>query len=208
SSPWRSSAGSSGVPPSVTGRQSGTAKPADRPATLASVHIARQVSNERNLLRTTTRSLAVIASLLLVLTLSSVAAGATRNASPKKWVSVFCGSVVTWEKSVKTDRANLDKTLAALDSAGRSDVPALEKKLVGFLAGVVHSTDTMLGKIRAVGPPDVKNGGKIQSGVLDAFKQLRKAFQDAKVTAQKLPTGNAKTFSTRAAALGLTVQSS
>ena len=158
-------------------------------------------------MRTTTRSLAVIASLLLVLTLSSVAAGATRNASPKKWVNVFCGSVVTWEKTVKADRADLDKTLAGLKTAGRSDVPALKKKLVGFLAGVVHSTDTMLGKIKAVGPPDVKNGDKIQGGVVGAFKQLRKAFQDAKVSAQGLPTGNAKTFSTKAAALALTVQS-
>ncbi len=159
-------------------------------------------------MRTTTRSLAVIASLLLVLTLSSVAAGATRNASPKKWVNVFCVSVVAWEKAAKTDRANLDKTLAGLHSAGHAQIPALKKKLVGFLGGVVHSTDTMIARIRAVGAPDVTNGEKIQSGVLGAFTQLRKAFQDAKVSAGKLPTGNAKVFSSKAAALALTVQSS
>ena len=146
--------------------------------------------------------------MLLVLAVSSVAAGATRNASPKKWVNVFCVSVGSWEKSVKTNRGNLDKTLAGLKSTGHANIPALKGKLVGFLAKVVHSTDTMIVRIRATGAPNVKNGGKIQSGVLDAFQQLRKAFQEAKATAQKLPTGSAKTFAARAEALALTVQSS
>lgn len=159
-------------------------------------------------MRTTIRPLAVIASMLLVLALSSVASGATRNASPKKWVNVFCVSVVSWEKSVNTDRTNLEKTLAGLKTTGHANIPALKKKLVGFLASVVHATDTMIVHIRAVGAPSVKNGGKIQSGVLSAFAQLRKAFQDAKLSAQKLPTGSATTFAKKAEALGLTVQAS
>jgi hypothetical protein len=149
-----------------------------------------------------------MACMLLVLALSSVAAGATRNASAKKWVDVFCVSVGSWEKSVQKDRTNLDKTLAVLKTTGHANIPALKKKLVGFLGSVVHSTDTMIVRIRATGPPSVKNGGKIQSGVLGAFTQLRKAFQDAKVSAQNLPTGNAKVFARKAEALGLTIQSS
>jgi len=159
-------------------------------------------------LRTTTKSLAVTASLLLVLVLSSAAAGATRNATPEKWVNVFCGSVVTWEKTVKTQTTKLNQTLAGLKSTGKVDIPTAKKKLVGFLTKVVHSTDTMVSQIKAVGAPNVKNGSKIQSGVVSAFTELRKAFQDAKVTATKLPTGSAKAFSTKALALSTTIQSS
>ena len=159
-------------------------------------------------MRTTTKSLAVTASLLLVLVLSSAAAGATRNATPEKWVNVFCGSVVTWEKTVKTQTSKLNQTLNDLKATGKVDIPTAKTKLVGFLTKVVHSTDTMVSQIKAVGAPNVKNGAKIQSGVVSAFTQLRKAFQDAKVTATKLPTNNAKAFSNKALALAQTIQSS
>jgi hypothetical protein len=159
-------------------------------------------------LRTTTKSLAVTATLLLVLVLSSAAAGATRNSTPEKWVNVFCSSVVTWEKSVKTNTTKLNQTLADLKKTGKVDIPTAKSKLVGFLTKVVHSTDTMVTQIKAVGAPNVKNGSKIQSGVVSAFTQLRKAFQDAKVTATKLPTGGAKAFSKQAFALAQTIQSS
>jgi hypothetical protein len=159
-------------------------------------------------LRTTTKSLAVTASLLLVLVLSSAAAGATRNSTPETWVHVFCGSVVTWEKTVKTQTTKLNQTLGELKATGKVDVPTAKKKLVGFLTKVVHSTDTMVSQIKAVGAPNVKNGAKIQSGVVSAFTELRKAFQDAKVTATRLPTGSAKAFSNKAFALAKTIQSS
>ena len=149
-----------------------------------------------------------MAALLLVLVLSGVAAGATQTSSPKKWVSVFCGSVVTWEKTVKGNTAKLDATLSSLNQGGKVDIPSVKGKLVGFLKGVVHSTDTMIKQIKAVGAPDTKNGSKIQSGVLSAFAQLRTAFDNAKKSAQKLPTGNAKAFSDKALALAKTIQSS
>ncbi len=154
------------------------------------------------------RSLAVTASLLLVLVASGVAAGATQNASPKKWVSVFCGSVATWEKTVKADTAKLDKTLASLKQSKKIDIPSVKGKLVGFLGSVVHSTDTMIKQIKTLGAPNVKNGSKIQSGVLSGFAQLRTAFDNARKGAQKLPTGNAKAFSSKALALSSTIESS
>ena len=159
-------------------------------------------------MRTTTKSLAVTASLLLVLVLSSAAAGATRNSTPEKWVHVFCGSVVTWEKTVKTQTTKLNQTLGDLKATGKVDIPTAKTKLVGFLTKVVHSTDTMVSQIKAVGAPNVKNGAKIQTGVVSAFTQLRKAFQDAKVAATKLPTNSAKAFSSKANALAKTIQSS
>jgi hypothetical protein len=148
-----------------------------------------------------------MASLLLVLALSGVAAGATRNASPEQWVSVFCGSVLTWEKAVKTNTSKLDQTLNSLKKSGNVNIPSVKSKLVRFLGGVVHSTDVMVKQIKAVGAPDVENGEKIQSGVLSAFDQLRKAFSAAKKSAQKLPTDSAKAFSNKALALAKTIQS-
>jgi hypothetical protein len=154
------------------------------------------------------KSLAAAASVLLVLVLSGVAAGAQQSAPPKKWVAVFCGSVVTWEKTVKSDTAKLNATLLALKKGSKVNIPSVKTKLVGFLGSVVHSTDKMISQIKHVGAPDVKNGSKIQSGVLSAFGQLDTAFKNAKSSAKKLPTNSAKAFSAQAQALAQTIQSS
>jgi hypothetical protein len=159
-------------------------------------------------LRTTTRSLAVTAAVLLALTLGGVAGSATSNAAPKKWVSVFCGSVLTWQKTVQSNTSKLDQTLNALTKSGKADLPSLRTKLVGYLDGVVRATDTLTRQVRAVGAPSVKNGAKIQSGVLGAFSRLRTVFLSAKRTAQKLPVDSAKTFSRDAVALGKRIQAS
>jgi hypothetical protein len=159
-------------------------------------------------LRSTTTSLAVMASALLVLTLSGVAAGAMQNASPKKWVSTFCGSVLTWEHTVKSDSTKLTKAVNGLKQGGTTNLPAAKSKLVGFLGGLVKSTNSMIGKIKGVGAPDVKNGSKIQTGVLGAFAQVAKAFKDGQNATKALPTNNAKAFEKAALALAETIQSS
>ena len=140
-------------------------------------------------MRSTTKSVAVTSCLLLALVLSGVAAGATQNASPTKWVSVFCGSVATWEHTVKTRVAKLESTLAVQKKSGATKLPAARAQLVTF-------------------PPDVKNGDKIQAGVLGAFSQLAKAFDDARKSAQKLSIASKQAFAKGATALAATIQSS
>jgi hypothetical protein len=157
-------------------------------------------------LRSTTRSLAVTASLLLVLATSGVAAGATQNASPKQWVSTFCGSVLTWEQTVTSNSAKLKKTVAALQGAGKVDLTVLKGQLVGFLDGIVKSTSTMVGKIKAVGAPAVKNGSKIQKVVLDAFGQVATGFNGAKTSAQALPTNDRSKFAKGAFAIASSIK--
>ena len=71
-------------------------------------------------MRSTTRCLAVVASMLLVLVLCDVAAGATQNASPTKWVSTFCGSVLTWEQTVKSNSAKLKGEVSSLKKGGKA----------------------------------------------------------------------------------------
>jgi hypothetical protein len=159
-------------------------------------------------LRSTTKSVAVTSCLLLALVLSGVAAGATQNASPTKWVSVFCGSVVTWEHTVKTRVAKLESTLAIQKKSGATKLPAARAQLVTFLTDIVRSTRATTAKLKAVGAPDVKNGDKIQAGVLGAFSQLTKAFDDARKSAQKLSIARKQAFARGAAALAATIQSS
>src|SRR5205807_7145788 len=116
-------------------------------------------------------------------------------ATPKKWVSTFCGSVVVWEHTVKTNSAQLVKEINSLKQGGSVNLPAARSKLVGFLGGLVKTTNTMIGKVKAVGAPDVKNGSKIQKGVLDAFAQVATAFKQGQASARALPVSNRQAFS-------------
>jgi hypothetical protein len=152
--------------------------------------------------RTTTTWATVLSCLALVLVSSGVAACATRNATPKKWVSVFCGSVATWEHVVKAREAKLEKKTAAL----QKNLPAARSALVVFLGDVVDSSRVMRGNVKAVGAPNVKNGAKIQTLVLSAFAQLTKAFEDARASARQLPVTSQAVFSKSATALAVKIQ--
>lgn len=156
-------------------------------------------------MRTTTRSVAVTASLLLVLVSSGVAAGARQDASPKKWISTFCGSVLTWENTVKADSAKLKTSISVLKKAGKVDLPRLRGQLVGFLDAIVKSTNTMIGNIKAGGPPAVKNGSKIQQVVVGAFGQVANGF-GAESSARSLPTNSKQKFVKGAAAIETSIQ--
>jgi hypothetical protein len=144
--------------------------------------------------------------LLLVLALSSVAAGATRSASPTKWVSTFCGSVLTWEQTVKANTAKLDTALSGVKQTGKAAIPTVKGKLVKYLGAIVGSTKTMTARIKAVGAPNVKDGSKLQSSVLSAFGLVQKAFGQTLSAAKNLPTGDAKAFSKQALAVAKTLQ--
>jgi hypothetical protein len=159
-------------------------------------------------LRTATRSLAVTACTLLVLSLSGVAAGANQNASPKKWVATLCGSLVTWEHTVKNEYVKLNGTIQKLKTSGNVKPVAAKAELVQFLGRIVKSTNTLVGDLKAVGAPSMKNGDKLQKALIAGLGQVQKAFVDAKASAKKLPTGSKKQFSAAAQKLGKQVQTS
>lgn len=159
-------------------------------------------------MRSTTKSLAVTACMLLVLVLSGVAAGSTQNSTPKKWVSTLCSSLVTWEQTVKKEYAQLQTTVNKLKKGGNAKPKAAKAELVKFLGHIVSSTNTLVGNLKAVGAPDMQNGDKLQSTLIAGLGQVDKAFKDAKKSAQKLPTGSRKQFALAAQRLSLTVNSS
>jgi hypothetical protein len=151
---------------------------------------------------------AVTACLLLALALSGVAAGANQNVPPKKWVSVFCGSIVTFQQTLTTTNAKLNKTFAQLKSSGKADAPTVKRKLVSGLTTMVDATGTMIAKIKHVGPPAIKDGAKLQKAVLDGLGLVKKAFDQALSSAKKLPTKDPKQFSKQGLALANTLQAS
>jgi hypothetical protein len=159
-------------------------------------------------LRSTTRSVAVTACLLLALALSGVAAGANQNVPPKKWVSVFCGSIVTFQHTLTTTNTQLNKSFAQLKRTGKADAPTVKRKIVSGLTIMVNATGTMIAKIKHVGPPAIKDGAKLQKAVLDGLGLVKKAFGHALASAKKLPTNDAKQFSTQGLAVAKALQAS
>ena len=156
-------------------------------------------------MRTTTKSLAVTSCLLLALVLSGVAAGATQNAPAKQWVHVFCGSLGTWEHTVKSQTTQLKSTITKLKKGGVVDLGTVRSQLSGFLGRVVGSTDTLVHKLKAVGSPAVPNGSKLQATLLKGIGQIRTAFENGRKAANVLPTNNRKAFAAGAIRIGNTI---
>jgi hypothetical protein len=156
-------------------------------------------------LRSTTRSAAVTVCVLLALALSGVAAGATQNAPAKQWVHVFCGSLVTWEHTVKSETAKLNTTITNLKKGGPVKLGDAKAQLTGFLGRVVGSTDTLVHTLQSVGAPAVPNGSKLQATLLKGIGQIRTAFANGKTAAQALPTNNRKAFGLGAIRIGQSI---
>ncbi len=146
---------------------------------------------------------------VLVLVVSGCGGGGgAKKASPEKWISTFCGSVVTWEQTVKGSAGKLEGLLGQLGTSGKLDLKSLRGQMVGFLGGIVSATDALRSSIKAAGAPDVKDGTKIEEVVDSAFAKLSAEFEAAKKRAESLPTKDALAFASQAKALGSAIESS
>jgi hypothetical protein len=159
-------------------------------------------------LRSTTKSVITTGFICLALLLSGVAAGANQGASPKKWVGVLCGSLVTWEQTVKSETGKLKAEINKLSKAGPVNLGVARSQLTGFLGRLVGSTNTLLGKLKAVGPPAVTNGSKLEAALLKGLGAVNTGFQNGKNASQALPTNNRTAFSKGAKNIGLTISAS
>jgi hypothetical protein len=149
-------------------------------------------------------TVAAVAALLL----SGAAAGAPQKASPKQWVHVFCGSVRTWEHTVKSSSAGFAKSAQSLEAGGKPDLRKLKARFVRFFEGLIRTTATMTGKVKGAGAPDVQNGDEIQAAVLGGFGRVAKILRDGRKVAAALPTNDAKAFRKRGVALGTSITNS
>ena len=88
------------------------------------------------------RSAAALAALAALL-LGAAAAEARPSSSPQKWVSAFCGSVLTWEHTVKSSSAGFTTDMTKIQSGGFLDLKAAKKRFVRFFDGLVAATGSM-----------------------------------------------------------------
>jgi hypothetical protein len=153
------------------------------------------------------RSAAAVVALAALL-LGAAAAEARPSSSPQKWVSAFCGSVLTWEHTVKSSSAGFTKDMTTVQSGGSVDLKVTKKRFVRFFDGLVAATGAMTAKVQSTGAPDVPNGSKLQQGVLGGFAKVSKLFRDARKKALALPTNDRKAFAGRTVALGRAISAS
>jgi hypothetical protein len=137
-------------------------------------------------------ALVVVMSLLLAG--AAGAEAATVDASPTRWASAFCGSFLTWEQAAKTGAAKLTKVLNALAKSGHANLKNERAQLVGFLGGFRAATGRLQASMKAVGPPAVKNGGKIQTIIRSGIAKAQAAVAAGEKQAAALPTNNTAVF--------------
>jgi hypothetical protein len=127
--------------------------------------------------------------------------GSSSGVSAGNYVKGICTAVGPFEKDVAA-RSN------ALNSAKLSSPAEGKKAVQGFLTAVSGDTDMALSRLQAAGTPNVKNGEKISTTIVGAFKQLKHAIGSALTQAKTLSTTSPQAFKNGANALGGTVRSS
>ncbi len=139
------------------------------------------------------RRLALCAGVLVIATGASAGA-ATLSTSPGKWASSFCGSIGTWEQSVKTGDARMNKVLNGLQKSGHANLTDVRTQLVEFLTGVESATGHLLRSLKTLGPPPGKNSDKIESILVGGIQRTQAGLVQATNRAKALPTNNAAAF--------------
>jgi hypothetical protein len=77
----------------------------------------------------------------------------------------------------------------------KSDLKSRKANYVVFIGKAFQRSDMLLSKVKAVGPPAVKNGATLQSNLESAIRAVRKSFAAAVPGANALPTTSQPTFS-------------
>jgi hypothetical protein len=155
-------------------------------------------------LRTTPVTPAVLAALVVLLVSTGAAVGSAPSATPKKWVATFCTSTRTWERTLKSGIVKLQGAVAKYKD-GEIGLSTLKDDVVAFLGKLVKASNSVVTQVRAVGPPKVENGDKIQQGELHAFGQAKKVFQNARKAARALSTSNVQEFGKGLTAVGSSI---
>ncbi len=147
------------------------------------------------------RPLRVMAVLLCASTLAVAAVGCgggggTKSTGTKRntWAANVCGAMTEWGLGLQADSKNLAK--------GNPNLQTRKTRLVALLEKTVRRADTMIAKVKAAGPPAVKNGPKLQAELVIGLRRTRKSVHDAVPQAKALPTTNRNAFSKGVVVLG------
>lgn len=111
------------------------------------------------------------------------------GAPPRQWATDVCGALSTWLEDLQSRQ-----TQVTSDLEGVTDLNEVRGVLVDFLDDAVSETDTMIGEVEAAGTPDVDRGTELQQDFVTGIGQAKTAFEEAKTTAEELPTDDQAEF--------------
>jgi len=123
------------------------------------------------------------------------------GAKPDAWAATVCGALTDWAQGLQAD----SRTLSA-DLQNAKDISTVKAKFVVFLESASRSAGTMISKVKAAGPPAVKNGDELQSDLEGGLSAAKRSFEKAVAKAKALPTKDPQGFSTGVSNLGQDVE--
>ena len=129
--------------------------------------------------------------IVLVAALAGCGGSGSSGVSPSAYVHSVCTTIYPYERDVVVSGAKLQAALFAV----KTPVEA-KRVLQAYITTVSADTDTAVTKLRAAGSPNVKNGARIASTILDAFTAVGSAMHQALSEVASLPTGNLTAFRT------------
>lgn len=147
-----------------------------------------------------TKTIVLVCLLAAPLVVASRAGGAVRP-SPVAWLSVYCGSTLSWKQAVRSDTAKLEQEIKLINSANVGKVRA---EFLSYLGTVANATTTVSNKLKAAGTPSLANGAAIEQIVTVAFGKLSGEFTAAAKKAHSFSYGPT-VLSAQAAALADTI---
>ena len=123
------------------------------------------------------------------------------GAKPDAWAATVCGALTDWAQGLQAD----SRTLSA-DLQNAKDIATVKAKFVVFLESASRSAGTMISKVKAAGPPAVKNGDELQSDLEGGLSAAKRSFEKAVAKAKALPAKDPQAFSTGVSNLGQDVE--
>lgn len=127
---------------------------------------------------------AIVSATFLVVT----ALPAPAATSPSKWGGAFCGSLTDWADVITNGAADFE-------AQASSATPAQAKTLfVQYLDDATQATEEFGDALGDAGAPDVKNGKKIQSTILEGIAGVEALLGSVTTQASQLPTSDAAAF--------------
>ena len=123
------------------------------------------------------------------------------GAKPDAWAATVCGALTDWAQGLQAD----SRTLSA-DLQNAKDIATVKAKFVVFLESASRSAGTMISKVKAAGPPAVKNGDELQSDLEGGLSAAKRSFEKAVAKAKALPAKDPQAFSNGVSNLGQNVE--
>jgi hypothetical protein len=147
---------------------------------------------------------AVVAALALVASACGGDGGnggsGSAGTAPDQYAATVCGALTAWQNELQEKAGAMGTAFSG--ASGPADV---KTKLVEFMQAMSTSTNTMVSKVRAAGPPDVEDGAALHRDLVSGLEDAQKAFDDARESAEALPTDDPAAFQQQATQLGTTL---